>query len=192
MKKLLSIFAMMMVSIAASAQEDVWENIQLNAEGAYEVKEVVIVEGVTQANLFGRAMEALSDWTGPDGRSTVGIDYSDKDAGTVIYKGQFYMGYYQTSLGSNINYYLNFTLKVRCKDGRAQTTVTSPSVTFKSSKIPDVTRTMTELLEAKKNGKKPNDRQKKRIHFIKVPDCVKMIVEAMNNRLKVTSSDDDF
>ena len=61
MKKLLSIFAMMMVSIAASAQEDVWENIQLNAEGAYEVKEVVIVEGVTQANLFGRAMEALSD-----------------------------------------------------------------------------------------------------------------------------------
>lgn len=182
----------MMVSIAASAQEDEWENIQLNAEGAYEVKEVVIVEGVTQANLFGRAMEALSDWTGPDGRSTVGIDYSDKDAGTVIYKGQFYMGYYQTSLGSNINYYLNFTLKVRCKDGRAQTTVTSPSVTFKSSKIPDVTRTMTELLEAKKNGKKPNDRQKKRIHFIKVPDCVKMIVEAMNNRLKVTSSDDDF
>jgi len=47
----------------------------------------VIVENTSAAVLYGRAMEALSDWTGADGRSKAEIDFSDKDAGTVIHRG---------------------------------------------------------------------------------------------------------
>lgn len=192
MKKLLLFIALMAVTLTASAQDKEFENIPLNADGAYEVKEVVTVDSVTKDILFGRAMEALSDWTGEDGRSKFGIDYSDKDAGTVIYKGNYYMGYYKTSLGGVIDAYINFILKVRCKDCKAQTTVISPSVTIKASGIDPVTKTMKEIVEAKKSGKKPNERQAKRTHMKSVRDCVQSIVKAMSNRLQMSQGDDDF
>ena len=88
----------------------------------------MIVENTSAAVLYGRAMEALSDWTGADGRSKAGIDFSDKDAGTVIYKGDYYLGFKKTILGAGWDRYADFTLKVRCKDGKAQVTVIVSSI----------------------------------------------------------------
>lgn len=60
-------------------------------------------------------MEALSDWTGHDGNSRTGIDYHDREAGTVVYKGDYFLEY-----KTGVTVTANFTLKVRCKDGMAQ------------------------------------------------------------------------
>lgn len=184
MKRVFLFFALM-VAMGASGQV-------LNSDGAYEVKEVVTDSTVSKNEFFGRAMEALSDWTGDDGKSKVGIDYSDKDAGTVIYKGDYYMGYYKTSLGGYIDYYLNFTLKVRCKDGKAQTTVSSSSVRNEVKGVTQRTIPLREILEAHENGKQPNERQKNRTHMTPVTQCVQKILMAMTARLSTPPDDDDF
>lgn len=100
----------------------------LNESGVYEMKEVVQVDGVNAQTLYLRALEALSDWTGTEGRSKFGIDHQDKESATIIYKGKDYLGFRRYMM---YGWYIfaDFTLKVRCKDGRAQVTVTVPSMT---------------------------------------------------------------
>ena len=123
MKKLLLLFALF-ACVNAKAQD-----IKLTETGAYEKKEVVVVDSTKAIILFERAMIALSDWTGPDGKAKAGIDYQEKETGTVIYKGRYSLGFKNTFLGDGWDRYAEFTLKVRCKDGRAQVTVTVPTVT---------------------------------------------------------------
>ena len=105
------------------------QDIQLTEAGAYEKKEVVVVDSTKAIILFERAMIALSDWTGPDGKAKAGIDYQEKETGTVIYKGRYSLGFKNNFLGDGWNRYAEFSLKVRCKDGRAQVTVTVPTIT---------------------------------------------------------------
>ena len=121
MKKVL--FALLMMTCnSLSAQTT------LNESGVYEMKEVVQVDGVNAQTLYLRALEALSDWTGTEGRSKFGIDHQDKESATIIYKGKDYLGFRRYMM---YGWYIfaDFTLKVRCKDGRAQVTVTVPSMT---------------------------------------------------------------
>ena len=123
MKKGLLLF-MLIACINANAQD-----IELTETGAYEKKEVVVVDSAKAIILFERAMIALSDWSGPDGKAKADIDYQEKETGTVIYKGRYSLGFKNTFLGDGWNRYAEFLLKVRCKDGRAQVTVTVPTVT---------------------------------------------------------------
>ncbi len=194
MKKVLSIAIMLLSALTTSAQEIDRDSLieEVIKTGVYEVKEVVMAENADKNMLYARAMEALSDWTGNDGRSRAGLDYTDKEAGTVIYKGQCYQGYYKTSLGGIINSYINFTLKVRCKDGRAQVTVTAPSVTVEADKIAPRTVAMRDIIINQQSGKSPNERQKKRVHMTPVSVCVQQIVDAMKVRLATAPDDDDF
>ena len=83
MKRVFILFALF-ACINAKAQD-----IKLTDTGAYEKKEVVVVDSVKAIILFERAMIALSDWTGPDGKAKAGIDYQEKETGTVIYKGRY-------------------------------------------------------------------------------------------------------
>lgn len=115
----------LMLAMAAGAQAS---DIVLTADGAYEKKDVVTVDSVSAAVLFDRAMMALSDWTGPDGKAKAGIDYQNQETHTVIYKGSFYAGSRKWKM-TRIERYANFTLKVRCKDGRAQVTANVGSLT---------------------------------------------------------------
>jgi len=103
--------------------------ITLNESGVYEIKEVVNVDNVSAQTLYLRALEALSDWTGNEGRSKYGIDHQDRESATVIFKGKDYLG--SRKYGGLYYWYIysDFTLKVRCKDGRAQISVTVPSMT---------------------------------------------------------------
>lgn len=194
MKKVLSIAIMLLSALTTSAQEIDKDSLmdEVMKTGVYEVKEVVTAENADKNMLYGRAMEALSDWTGNDGRSRVGLDYTDKEAGTVIYKGRYYQGYYKTSLGGIINSYINFTLKVRCKNGRAQVTVTAPSVTVEANGIAPRTIAMREIIINQQSGNYPNERQKKRLHMTPVRECVQQIVDAMKVRLAIATDDDDF
>lgn len=125
MKKLLLTIALAAVTMMAGAQTS---GITLTEDGAYERKDVVTVDSVSAAVLYDRAMLALTDWTGPDGKAQAGIDYQNQETHTVVYKGRFYAGARKMVM-SRVDRYANFTVKVRCKDGRAQVTVSIPTMT---------------------------------------------------------------
>ena len=173
MKKVLFLLLMCMPLLAMA------QDIELNDQGAYEKKEVVEVTDATAAILFGRAMEALSDWTGPDGNSKVGIDYQDKEAGTVIYKGTYYIEYKFGVLSV-----ANFTLKVRCKDGKAQVTVNIPTLTNTSTKLG--MERIIKLIDIKEKPRRGDNR-----NMQKVPAIADTLLSAMRGRL-ATPVDDDF
>ena len=124
MKKGLLSLVMLMAGMAINAQTT------LNENGVYEKKVVVQYDSVPAQTLYLRALEALSDWTGSEGKSSFGIDHKDKESATVIFKGKAYMGYRKFMAYGGWNVWAEFTLKVRCKDGKAQLSAIVPSMWF--------------------------------------------------------------
>lgn len=129
MKKVLIMLVMLVVGLSASAQEKELTN------GIYEKKLVVSVDSVKAATLYVRALEALSDWAGSNSKSKMGIDVQDKDEALVVYKGNVHLGfeYYSKFAGGGWDFYIDMTIKVKCKDGKAQIIATVPSVTYISN-----------------------------------------------------------
>lgn len=172
-------------------QADGATSLPLTPGGAYEKQTVVAVEGASAAILFERAMIALSDWTGPDGKAQAGIDYQNAETHTVIYKGRFSLGFKNTFLGDGWYRFAEFTLKVRCKDGRAQVTATVPTMTAVYNRN-GMTRQMSikELLEAVEKSK--GDRRVRGTKLISdMREITDLIVTLMTNRLS-EDIDDDF
>jgi len=187
MKKLFLLFALI-ACVNVNAQD-----IQLTETGAYEKKEVVVVDSAKAIVLYERAMIALSDWTGPDGKAKAGIDYQEKETGTVIYKGRYSLGFKNTFLGDGWNRYAEFSLKVRCKDGRAQVTVTVPTVTAIYNRN-GMTRTnsVKVLLDAVKQSKGAK-RERGENLIADITETADGLVVAMCERLKNGgANDDDF
>lgn len=179
-----------LVAITANAQD-----IELNEQGAYERKEVVQIEGATAAILYDRAMMALSEWTGPDGKAKAGLDYQNQETHTIIYKGTYYLGFKRVML-SGWDRYANFSLKVRCKDGKAQITVTVPTITgiFLQNGAKK-TYNISEVLDIKgKSGKKRTERIETLVENLRTN--ADALVAAMSEKLKGSqdtgTDEDDF
>ena len=189
MKKILFIFALLLAGMSAGAQD-----IQLTPDGTYERKEVVTVDSVSAAVLYDRAMIALTDWTGPDGKAKAGIDYQNQETHTVIYKGTFSLGFKNVFLGDGWDRYANFTLKVRCKDGRAQVTVTVVTMTgiYNRGNI-ERSWTIAEIKEAVKNSKGAK-RERGETLLTDIVETADGIMAAMGAKLMAADSgdDDDF
>ena len=165
--------------------------IIVRERGVYEQKRVVTVDSVSASKLYSRAMEALSDWTGPDGRSEAGLDYHDRDEGVVTYKGAVYNGSQKLLFGREMPFYTDFTLKVRCRDGRAQVTVTVPSV---FAILPDGDRrtwTIREVLEENEANPSRVERAKRKSQRLTTREVVELLLNQMEAALK-NDSDDDF
>ena len=188
MKKVIIMMLMLTTGLSMNAQD-----IQLTEAGSYEKKEVVVVDSTKAIILFERAMIALSDWSGPDGKAKAGIDYQEKETGTVIYKGRYSLGFKNTFLGDGWDRYAEFTLKVRCKDGRAQVTVTVPTVTAIYSRN-GMTRTISvkKILDAVRQSKgAKHERGVKLMNDL--TETADGLVTAMGERLKNGGvNDDDF
>ncbi len=191
MKKVLSIVALLLIGMMVSAQDvpdiDSVANI-IKEKGVYEQKRVVTVDGASASTLYRRAMEALSEWTGPEGRSKAGLDYCDKEEGIVTYKGVCYNGNKKV-LTTTTEIYTDFVLKVRCKDGRAQVTVTVPSMFLilpngekRSWSMHEVLNQMEEA--KKKKGKKKDDQ-------VSMREIVATLLSNMETALQ-KNDDDDF
>ena len=167
------------------------QDIELTEAGAYEKKEVVVVDSTNAIVLFERAMIALSDWTGPDGKAKAGIDYQEKQTGTVIYKGRYSLGFKNTFLGDGWDRYAEFTLKVRCKDGRAQVTLTVPTVTAIYNRN-GMTRTnsVKMLLDAVRQSKGAKHERGEKL-MADLTETADGIFSAMCERLKNSGGDDD-
>ena len=188
MKKVFFIFALLLSGLTAGAQD-----IELTPDGAYERKEVVTVDSASAAVLYDRAMIALTDWTGPDGKAKAGIDYQNQETHTVIYKGSFYAGNRKWMM-TQIDRYANFTVKVRCKDGRAQVTVNVGTLTaVMASNGRSQTFTLGETIdELKKMSGKRRERGEETVAYI--TDTADNILQAMKLSLQGNgkNADDDF
>ena len=167
MKKALSIIFSAMVAMSSAAQDRGLDSLyqMVKEKGEYEQRRVVTVEGASASTLYVRAMNALSDWTGPEGRSEASLDFHDKDAGIVTIKGGFYNGEAKIFAGK-LPVYTAFTLKVQCKDGRAQLTVKVPYMYYYfrgEKKVVDLLQSlerqmkMTEREQAKAEKKMAKD-----------------------------------
>ena len=192
MKRLLFFFLMCLPMMAGAQVLTIEEATAIVKEkGVLEQKSVVIVDGVSKNTLYRRAMEALSDWTGPEGRSKAGIDYSDKEEGIVTYKGVYYNGYRKLMI-SSLPFYTDFTLKVRCKDGKAQIAVTVPSMHTILDDGSKKTWSMREIVESQDNiNPKKLEKAKKKTNAISAREIVYILLQSMESALK-KADDDDF
>ena len=87
--------------------------------------------------------------------------------------------------------YADFTLKVRTKDGRAQVTVTIPTMTGIYS-TNQMTKTIT-IGETVKSIEEKGVRKRPSHAFLhRIPEVADGLVKAMCGRLKIGSDDDDF
>lgn len=178
MKKIVTISIMLLVAIAVSAQ------IPLTDGGVYEQKEVLTVENATAQTLYLRALEALSDWTGTEGRSQFGIDHQDKESATVIFKGKDYLG--ARKFGGLYYWYIytDFTLKVRCKDGRAQVSVIVPSMYAEFQAGPAKgSIPLRDIVPEYKYKGNLNCKKAMLQYVVDVPASVSRIIAIMKNRL---------
>lgn len=191
MKKLLLLFASML-AITAMAQDDGIDSVYqiVKEKGVYEKIRVVAVDNVNAATLYVRAMEALSDWTGPDGLSKAGLDFCDKDAGIVNYKGDFYNGS-QKFPGGKVNIYTDFALKVRCKDGRAQITVTVPSIHYVTPQGRSVSTSIKDVVEQrmKMSERDLEKANKKTENKMTIQEIVDTLLDAMSTALNKAEED---
>lgn len=112
----------MTIALAASVMMASAQGAIVN--GAYENKVVREYPGVSAETLYIRALEALSDWAGTQSKSNINIDVQDKAEGLVVYKGKMYLGTLRVW-----DAFADFTLKIRCKDGKAQLSCHVPTLT---------------------------------------------------------------
>lgn len=186
MKKVLLTIALLAAGLTASAQGEV-------KDGAWEDRRVVEVAGASVSTLYLRALEALSDWAGSQEKSKMGIDVQDKDEGIVVYKGEYYLGYGKANFMYGWDTWANFTLKVRCKEGRAQVSATVPSLTFRFTGEPsETTAPIDQLLPEYHYKTKYTIKRAARELAPNVPTEFEDILAAMCERLAKGSEDDDF
>lgn len=188
MKKFFLSLVMFMVGMAIYAQGSPLTN------GIYEKKVVVTVDSVKASTLYVRALEALSDWAGSNAKSEMGIDVQDKDEALVVYKGNVYLGfeYYSKFAGGGFDMYIDMTIKVKCKDGKAQVTASVPSLTFISNLQQSVV--VVPLEEIVPNFKYKGDYKIKKTAVKFGPQVIPstdLIVEMLCAKIAKTS-DDDF
>lgn len=201
MRMIVITLALLMAGLSAGAQDDMYGigqpanakqangdsiDIKLTINGAYEQQRVVSVEGTSAAVLYDRAMMAITDLTGSDGKAKAGIDYQNQETHTVVYKGRFGLPF-----GNGVDYWADFTMKVRCKDGRALVTMTVPMVEMRASAI-NMERSAT-VGEIKKGTEQAKGKRRKRgeecLKYIK--NSVNAYVMIMETRLKF-GIDEDF
>ena len=184
MKKGLFLLVVTMAVVRVSAQVEL-------TNGVYETKKVLTADSVKAGTLYVRALEALSDFAGSQGKSKIGVDVQDKDEGLVVYKGDYYMGYCKANMLYGWDTFADFTLKVRCKDGKAQLTVTVPSMTF----VWDANGNrhsfeISEFLPVYQYKGDYKIKKAAQLYAPQVPDAFDRILELIGNRMTVKDSDD--
>lgn len=100
----------------------------LNESGVYELKIVELFDSISASNLYENSLVAISDVVGSHEKSKTNIDVAEKDAGIIVYKGELYLGFKKVNWMCGYETFANFTLKVRCKDGKIQYIITVPSL----------------------------------------------------------------
>jgi hypothetical protein len=188
MKKVLMTMMVVAAAMTATAQ-----GLPVKDDGSYEVKEVVVTDSVSAQELYDRAMVALSRWS--DGNAEKNMDYHDRDAGTLIYKGIHSLGFKNVFLGDGWERYMNYTLKVRCKDGKAQVTVTVPTLLFVYNKNGVKQTYTTSQMNSAVVSAKGKKKERGEAILAEIKSYSESMVKAMMGELLkkgIVGDDDDF
>lgn len=188
MKKVLMMIVVAMAAMTATAQ-----GLPTKEDGSYEVKEVVTTDSVSAQVLYDRAMIALSRWS--EGNVEKNLDYHDRSAGTLIYKGIHSLGFKNVFLGDGWERYMNYSLKVRCKKGRAQVTLTVPTLLFVYNKNGVKQTYTTEQMNAAVASASGKKRERGQAILAEIKSYSESIVKAMIGELLkkgIVGDDDDF
>lgn len=185
--KVLTIMAIIACALSDSTQTT------LNESGVYELKIVEQYDSVNAAILYERSLIALSDVVGSQERSKANIDVQDKEAGIIAFKGELFLGFQKVNTMCGYDVCADFTLKVRCKDGRAQYTITVPSITmYWSCDTDKETIPLREII--------PEYTHKGRLHYLKkgaleysnkIDVYMKSLEKSVVNKT-IDAADDDF
>lgn len=189
MKKVLVIIVVLIATITATAQ-----NYQLT-DGAYDQKIVEQYEGVNATTLYVRALEALSDWSGSQSQSKINIDVQDKEQGLVVYKGTLFVGFHKANVMAGWNVYTDFTLKIKCKDGRAQLSCHVPSATFDwtAKQYPATETVPLGSIYPEYNYTSKYRIKKSAIEWApQIPPLFDKILKDLATKMKQQNQDDDF
>lgn len=123
MRKIIFILLMTIVStLSINAQTT------LNDMGVYELKNVELYDDINVQKLFEQSRIALSDIAGSNTNTKIGVDVMDKEAGTIIYKGEYYLGFNRVNMLCGYEVTADFTVKMQCKDNKVQYTIIVPSL----------------------------------------------------------------
>lgn len=189
MNKIILSLAFLIVCITISAQTS------LNESGVYELKVVESYDSIKATTLYENSLIALSDVVGSREKSKTNIDVAEKDAGLIIYKGELYLGFKNVNGMCGYETFADFTLKVRCKDGKVQYIVTVPSLHMywscdmrTNESVP-----LNEII--------PNFTHKGKLYYLdkaakayigKVDDEMKLLQKAIVDKTKAAIENDDF
>ena len=187
MKKVLLSFLMLLVGITINAQTS------LNESGVYELKVVEQYDSIKASTLYENSLIALSDVVGSREKSKTNIDVAEKEAGMIVYKGELYLGFKKVNMMCGYETFANFTLKVRCKDGKVQYIVTVPSLTmyWSCNMVQYETIPLNEII--------PEFTHKGRLYYLKkgaiqfagtLDEDIKSLQKAIVNKTKKAAADD--
>ncbi len=196
MKQLILTFTFLLVSLTAAA--DILGNKNevaaepLNENGEYERKVVVEVPGTTAQDLYLRALEILSDWKGSNGKSSSQIDVKDKETALVIYKGKCWIGFRKVAMIAGWDAFADFTLRIKCKDEKAQLTMSTSSMTFLYTMDNVIKHVPLNEIIPKYTHKTMGNYKKTAIEFApQIPKNIEALIAAFAERMK-QPTDDDF
>lgn len=133
MKKVLVTLVLLVSAMFVCAQTE------LNSAGEYELKVVKEYPGMTAGNIFDKTLIVLSDIKGGSEFSKFNFDVKEKDSGIIVYKGRLFIGYRKVNISGGYDYLADVTLKVRIKEGKAQYTITVPTMTLFWHGNPNIT-----------------------------------------------------
>ena len=125
MKKLLLALFLSVFSLELlNAQE-----VTFNDQKELVLKEVIKDSTLTKSQIFTAVQLMLSDWH-PNTNSKNTIDYSDLTTGTIITKGQYWLGFHKSNLMYGYNVLADFSCTIRMKDGKYQVLLKVPTITL--------------------------------------------------------------
>lgn len=166
---------------------------ELNEAGEYELKVVREYSGMSAENIFDKTLVALSEIKGGSEFSKFNFDVKERDGGIIVYKGKLFLGYREVNISGGYDYLADVTLKIRIKEGKAQYTITIPTMTLYWRGNPNITDQipLTNVI--------PEVNYKGKLYFVKKglkqfglkiavasKECIDTIVK------KTTTIDDDF
>ena len=188
MKKIITIIICLITTVISNAQEYTLTN------GAYDNKTIEQYESISTEALYVKALEVLSDWSGSQKQSKINIDVQDKEQGLIIYKGSLYLGFYKTNILAGWNVYADFTIKIKCKDEKAQISCHIPTLTFdwSAKQYPATTTVPLEEIYPEYIHKSKYKIKKAAIEYTsKIPSVFDKVIVYLAEKLK-TQNDDDF
>lgn len=162
-------------------------------DGKLIYKNVYTYDGVTQSQLYMRAHTFLSDWVGPNKNCKSSIEFDDKESATIISKGSVYNGYFKENMMYGWDVYIDYTLTIRCKDGRVQVIIKVPSMSFHwtANNTPDITAPIEDIYPEYDKSKKYLCRLVIPKATPEIPAMMALISETVKEQMSKVE-DDDF